>query len=62
MAIRERFATAIQQAMDTPKVAAVLDRLGVAANAGGPQAMAAALPTEAAMWAQFVRDAKLTLQ
>lgn len=62
VAIRERFATAIQQAMDTPKVAAVLDRLGVAANAGGPQAMAAALTTEAAMWAQFVRDAKLTLQ
>jgi tripartite-type tricarboxylate transporter receptor subunit TctC len=60
--IRERFAGAVDQAMKTPKVAAVLDRLGVTAQTTGPQAMARALPNEARMWARFVREADLSIQ
>jgi tripartite-type tricarboxylate transporter receptor subunit TctC len=60
--IRERFAVAVDQSMKTPKVAAVLDRLGVTAQTTGPQAMGQALPAQARMWAQFVSEANLTLQ
>ena len=60
-AIRERFAAAVRGALAAEKVAAVLDRLGVIANATGPQAMAAAILDQAGHWQRFVSDAKLTL-
>jgi tripartite-type tricarboxylate transporter receptor subunit TctC len=60
--IRERFVVAVDPATKTPKVVAVLDRLGVTAQTTGPQAMGQALPAQARMWAQFVIEANLTLQ
>jgi tripartite-type tricarboxylate transporter receptor subunit TctC len=60
--IREGFVVAVDPATKTPKVVAVLDRLGVTAQTTGPQAMGQVLPAQARMWAQFVIEANLTLQ